>query len=631
VATKEVGARKKRLGQYFTGQQLALVLSELAFAPRQSSVIDPMVGTGDMLMAAQRLRGSRARLAGVEIDPVAAGICGSHSALHDATIINRNAFDQSCYEELGWQWDLVITNPPYVRYQNSQRTEFDDLTVPSPDDVRSNLIATIKSHPILDDEERSLLLRAADGYSGLADLAVPSWLLCCALTRPGGHLALVVPDTWLSRDYAAPVLQVLEARFDLKYVVEDRDVAWFKDALIRTTLVVAVKRTTRAPLAHTRLIVHRSATTASSLVGAAFPGRNPERKFARWAAAWDGVPSDLEGIEVVHDDGGILAHAANSTTGTATTELPREVRTVVGDVRVTTLAEIGWNVGQGMRTGANDFFYLQAEDDGTVRSAVTGDRVLRIDPALLRPAIRRQADLRGLGHGRSVMSTDAGWRLLLVPLGPSSADGETPEVGSDLADLLRAGESTPGPNGVLIPELSAVRVNARPGNEDTSRQERLWYHLPQLAPRHTGSVFVSRVNGGAPTFYANPSGKVIDANFSTLWADRETAPTVAALLAFFQSSWVQACLECACTVMAGGALKVEATHLRRLPIPTMDRTTWSALDKLGRRILSKGGLTPALRNRVDSVVEEAIDRPRTASVLSELAESRLLRRAGAKS
>jgi hypothetical protein len=631
AASSEAATRKKRLGQYFTGQQIALLLSELASVRGQSSIIDPMVGTGDMLIAARRARGGRARLAGVEIDPIAAGICQSSASLRDASILNRDAFHKSSYTELGWQWDLVITNPPYVRYQNSQRAEFDDLTVPSPDDVRSNLISTLRAHPSLGEDERALLIREASGYSGFADLAVPAWLLCCALTRPGGRIALVVPNTWLSRDYAAPVLRVLEAGFDLLYVVEDRDVAWFKDALVRTTLVVAEKRVAGAPLAHTRLVLDRSAATPKSLVGNAFPGRNPERQFARWASAFDHkAPCDRSGIEVIYDTGATLAHVANSAQA-ASPKLPRQVRAVVGDVPVSSLADLGWNVGQGMRTGANDFFYLKADAHGTVRSTLMGDRALRIDAALLLPAIRRQADLRGLGNRRSVASADAGWRLLVIPPGALSPAAENRKSGGDLAHLIRVAEKTPGPNGVLIPSLSAVRVNKRSSNTGNSQLSRHWYHLPQLTPRHTGSILVSRVNGGVPTFYANPSEKVIDANFSTLWTESGRSLHTAALLAFLQSSWVQACLECACTVMAGGALKVEATHLRRLPVPVIDRTAWTDLGKLGRKVLGNSGLTQSLREDIDGVLVRAIGLPDLTSSLSELAESQLRRRAGGKS
>jgi len=60
---------------------------------------------------------------------------------------------------------------------------------------------------------------------------------------------------------------------------------------------------------------------------------------------------------------------------------------------------------------------------------------------------------------------------------------------------------------------------------------------------------------------------LIDANFSTVWAEnsRWRARSIEALL---NSSWARACMEAIGTPMGGGALKLEATHLRRLPMPS---------------------------------------------------------------
>src|SRR5207248_7856006 len=45
----------------------------------------------------------------------------------------------------------------------------------------------------LDAGERDLFLHCARSYSGLADLAVPAWLLCASRVAIGGRIALVVP------------------------------------------------------------------------------------------------------------------------------------------------------------------------------------------------------------------------------------------------------------------------------------------------------------------------------------------------------------------------------------------------------------------------------------------------------
>jgi hypothetical protein len=50
------------------------------------------------------------------------------------------------------------------------------------------------------------------------------------------------------------------------------------------------------------------------------------------------------------------------------------------------------------------------------------------------------------------------------------------------------------------------------------------------------------------------------------------------------SAWIQACLESLATVMGGGALKVEAAHLRALPVPTPTEPLMASLQALGERL-----------------------------------------------
>ena len=99
-------------------------------------------------------------------------------------------------------WDLVITNPPYVRYQ--LQTD-DNSVMPTGNTIRNNLFALLNKLPYLDVKERQMLLQITKNYSGLSDMAVPSWILCASLVKTGGILAMVVPETWLSREYAKPI------------------------------------------------------------------------------------------------------------------------------------------------------------------------------------------------------------------------------------------------------------------------------------------------------------------------------------------------------------------------------------------------------------------------------------------
>ena len=94
--------------------------------------------------------------------------------------------------------------------------------------------------------------------------------------------------------------------------------------------------------------------------------------------------------------------------------------------------------------------------------------------------------------------------------------------------------------------------------------------LPDLARRHRPDVFVPRVNQLTPQPALNGRERiVVDANFSTLWAD-DARWTPAAICALLRSTWACACMEAIGTPMGGGALKLEATQLRRLPVPALD-------------------------------------------------------------
>jgi hypothetical protein len=108
--------------------------------------------------------------------------------------------------------------------------------------------------------------------------------------------------------------------------------------------------------------------------------------------------------------------------------------------------------------------------------------------------------------------------------------------------------------------------------------------LPALASRHLPQLCISRVNYRSVHCALLDDGIVVDANFSTLWSQTADSRISFAVLALMNSSWTQACLESMATVMGGGALKVEAAHLRAVPLPKASGELVSLLAALGRRL-----------------------------------------------
>lgn len=645
--------QRKRLGQFFTEPAVARLLAALAIRQPSARVLDTMAGHGNLLdAAAERLDliGARATLFGVEIDPDTARLCQTRLATsasehrqRGATVTCGDAFNPEIWEELGaaYGFDLVIGNPPYVRYQTTKGGR---------DEVRDGLREIARRFS--PEQEREAWQSLIDGYSGLADLSVPSWMLCGLLCKPGGTLALVVPRTWLNRDYSR-IVQYLQLRFfEPLVLVEEDGVGWFQDALVPTTLIVSRRFSadrSSVPLqdrdygdrAMARVRVPPAAGSAQSLVSAAFSGGDPEADFAAWAADPDALPNDqlARHRESLAESRSRLLSLIGSESWFRRSEgsaAARSIPTVLESAalvpaavaqairlperpNLVTLASAGIQVGQGLRSGCNGFFYvdeLPSDDPQTVTvrtSELFHARCIEVPRAALRPVLRRQSEVQGF----SVQPDYLPGRILdlrhwLLPEDPETegqlfTTSTARRMPEPLAAYVRAAAATSvGRNGhsALIPTLSAVAPNERPGGAGLARR---WYMLPDFAPRHLPLLFVPRVNDGTPWFVRNAAEPVIiDANFSTIH-DKGVALSVSALHAVLNSSWCRACCEALGSPMGGGALKLEATHLRSLPIPRPDAANWERLDRLGQELLTqRPAEAQGTLRRIDEVTAVAV-------------------------
>ncbi len=648
-------AQRKRLGQFFTGLPLGSLLAHIALDANARAVIDPMAGHGDLLDAAAvtaQARGVRLdRLDGIELDANTAAFCGRRIAALQADdvvavgcIYTGSAFDPSIAAVLNVPgYDLVITNPPYVRYQSQNG---DGAGV---DDVRRGLSAIVDAR--ISGGERALWHALVEGYSGLADLSVPAWLLSALLTRPGGRLALVVPATWRSRDYADVVRYLLLRAFRLEFIIADKQPGWFSDALVRTHLVIARRLAwdeAMAPLsgrscwpAASWLQIAPSAAGGESLVGSAFPGAEPEQDFAAWASTRS---RQVPGIEVrsfaLDEEWRTLEQRLGRKSWFRKAESRRDALPLFsgGEVRpaavpeglrdmlppgaapahLQTLEQAGIRVSQGLRSGCNRFFYvtLAGDDEGEVVTVEASDSFrnmqFRVPAAALRPILHRQADMPAFTEGRvpATRTLDlSNWVLPEdQPVVAKSAEAyrkrgaPVPRVmPTELASFVRfAAQYAPDSNqpARFVPDLSAVRTNVRqPANgRDIPR---FWYMLPAFTARHLPAIFTPRINHGTPAVALNMQPPIlIDANFSTVWSE-ERRWTSHVLYALFNSNWCRAAMESAGTPLGGGALKLEATHIRQLPVPPLSDRDCERLHMLGQQMAAS---TPSARHQIDMFI-----------------------------
>lgn len=639
-------AQRKRLGQFFTGLSLGRLLAHLALSGEEDcvSVLDPMAGNGDLLDALSVAAHERgilvSRLDGVEIDERTAdysrrriGLLCALGKSRAGEIIDGSAFDPSIVGQLQPRgYDLVITNPPYVRYQSQKGEEHGSAS------IRAGLRAIIRNRT--SDGERELWELLAKGYSGLADLSVPSWILSAALTRPGGRLAIVTPATWRSRDYADVVRYLLLRLFKIEFVVTDSQPGWFSDALVRTNLVVArrlhnhevaVPLTKRTTWDKSRAIeICPSAANSASLVGAAFPHLYPEAEFSKWARAKGHAVDQInDRYSDLREEWGDLKHrlarkswfrqaepiTTNATLPSASAyldnsraliseKLRRFLPTNMTSGRFQTLEESLIKVSQGLRTGCNRFFYvkfLSTNDNGTslIETSSSFQKTrFEVPTEVLIPVLHRQADMLAFDLGQlpdTRVLNLSGWVLPedeKIVEGHEAAflkrHGSRPRrMPEALAAYVRRASQLaldPSLPERRIPDLSAVSTNVRRPSRP-SESPSFWYTLPAFAARHLPAMFVPRINHGVPAVCLNGTPRIIiDANFSTLWSANELLTDLGAF-ALMSSLWCRAGMEAFGTPLGGGALKLEATHIRQLPMPIFSSDDSVTLSRLGERVV----------------------------------------------
>jgi hypothetical protein len=637
------GERQKRLGQYFTGTALGRMLAAIARADVAKTIIDPMSGNGDLLSSCLEIGAQPRTIAGIEIDPAA--LHASEDRLPGTLHLLGSAFDPATLKRLPFtEWDLVITNPPYVRYQSIARTSGEHSDLPDAVEIRNDLLAAVGLMTALDDVDKELFRALIRGYSGFSDLAVPAWILCASLVAPNGRLALVVPESWLSRDYASVVQYILLRWFQIDYIIEDEHAAWFTNAQVKTTLIIA-KRVPRKDSAFdaltddivTRVVVSGKATGLEGAFSRFEHGQlNRELLFADRLMTWRDAGStycdDLVRVfpislsTIGQNFGSICARqkwfsAVGETEREELPNIPHELerwlRRSVNPYRPISLKSWGLNAGQGLRTGANSFFYCEKSSDDLTDLNQAGTAIrIHVPHQIALPAVRKQIDLP---QGFVITPESTRGRVLdlrrhalpedIVSGGQLAAAIYNP-VPEPLANFIRLTASHNFGDSELfrhIWELTAVSPNRRSGNLDRGTPPRFWYMLPDFARRHLPDLIIPRVNSGNIKAYLNVNaGCIIDANFITIWqSDSSISPYAG--LAFLNSAWAAAALEYTAAVMGGGALKVEATHLRRLPVPNLSTDENLHLERLGEAlsIANNALATSQILDQIDEIIASA--------------------------
>ena len=573
VSSNSSSFKKKMLGQYFTSPQLSDFLVAISDPKPGIKAIDPMCGSGNMLEALIRHGLKPEKLTGIEVDP-------DYSELeHPYKVYTSNAFNPELYDIIGTSYDLVITNPPYVRYQDIKGTLLKNIDNFDIKDIKKNLTAIIDKLTHNTEEERKLLKKLICDYSGLSNLAIPCWILCMALTSKNGTLSLVVPETWLSREYAQPLKKALLKMFRVRFIVLDNSPTWFEDAETKTNLIVLKRKEMWQE--NTNLLcqieISKESSGVNSIIeNARINGLGGDRVIEMILS--DVVPETTDNIDISYYEQNdyFLKNAV----------LFSFIRTCTANIEKIGNIDVG--IGQGLRTGGNDFFHVKLISEerslAIVESKFDGRRFELSDDYIL-PLVKHISNKEKLTLNLSESSD----RLLYIT---QPIEGDCP-----LKTYIKDVEITPKivkGREILIPTLSAVRTN-----ENGTRR---WYMLPELKRRHIPDLLIPRIIDKKLCCYLNDEKMVVDANFTTIWVDEKSDWDKMAIFALLNSTWIKICAEVYGTRLSAGALKLEAVQLKKIPIPSMDRRQKQELSDLGERLKFESGAV----GEIDRIIFEAL-------------------------
>lgn len=528
---------KKEFGQFFSGLRLGKLLTwmlPIGSDFQNWKIIDPMVGTGDLLKACLSRNANPKNLWGIEIDKEVFNL--AKKDLPDCNLINQNAFDFIGRAKISAKYDLVITNPPYIRYQK-QKGAF------SFEETKQKILGIV---PLLTDwsaEERKKFRSAIECTPAVSDYSILALFLCLTLVKKGGYLSLILPETWITRSYSENFKAFISNFYELQTIVKDEGSRWFPDAQVKTDLVLLHRPTMPKQDNNVFVISLQAKSIEEKSLNKNLNVQDLKGYFAfNYLCRNEIKTSSSQSYAQKKILQSIFLQEGK------TKENKSHSQHLVKQKGIDTIEEV--HLGQGFRSGANQFFYLtpivrRATANGllTAQTKKWDCQIVSGRPTELIPTIHKTKR-----ESLILCAEDADEFLLyLVPGETASPLLASYVKRGNLFQMERDGKK------IHFWELTAVKTNIN----SNATPKREWFNLPKLQKRHLPNLAIPRVNGDAVRCYFldQTAPIVVDANFLTLWSN--DLDKIYLFFALLNSNWFKYFCEENGTVMGGGALKLD--------------------------------------------------------------------------
>lgn len=220
---------RQRLGQFFTTNDVADLILKFCLRDATDKVLDPSCGDGVFLLRAyeqKRLLNQRlspqellSTIWGVELAASPAQAASNRLA---ANVLESDFFELRAGDGFPGDFDAIVGNPPYTRQEG--------ITKIAPD------VAVYKNKLI----SNALYLdgkRIAD-LSRRAGLHAYFFVHGTKFLRPHGRFGFVVANSWLDVEYGRGLQEFFLRNYKIVAIIESKVERWFEQADVNTCIVI---------------------------------------------------------------------------------------------------------------------------------------------------------------------------------------------------------------------------------------------------------------------------------------------------------------------------------------------------------------------------------------------------------
>ncbi len=201
-----MGAKKKQLGQYFTPELIARFMVSLIDKDNKCAILEPSAGKG-IFLDLLKTHGFHT-LTAYEIDET----LKPHSSRSE--LITYQNFLATQPQQ---NYDVIIGNPPYVRWKN------------------------------IDEKTRDFLQNDylwKDKMNSLSDLLYPFMYHCLHSLKPGGELIFITPLFWMETQYSEDIRQIMLEMGELELLVTLHEMSIFQGVSSNIVIFKFIKEKT---------------------------------------------------------------------------------------------------------------------------------------------------------------------------------------------------------------------------------------------------------------------------------------------------------------------------------------------------------------------------------------------------